>query len=310
MKWFKKYKLHKARKTIEASGLFDPQWYLQEYPDVSTSGMHPLVHYIKFGVKEGRSPGVFFNEAFCDAHSTPSSRLYPVYCYFKYGLDKPDASVSSLVTPQLEALKAPTSVVPAGPSKAPVLTRQPSHTAYCLLLGRADVADHELASLSQWAGEERVFVFAPLALAQERVDRLCQALPKARFVFSASDSVKSFADFIPILMNEGIGWCALAGGGSFQEMKPLAKSEVLKRAFASDMEGVGFQLNKSSAASQPLGSLSAHQMIQKGVMFVALHPTLGNWVQNSVCVRRVDSAGKEVLFSAERVSFIWYSVKR
>ncbi|GAB2581101.1 hypothetical protein [Nitrincola alkalisediminis] len=310
MKWFKKYKLHKARKRIEASGLFDPQWYLQEYPDVSASGMHPLVHYIKFGVKEGRSPGVFFNEAFCDAHSTPSSKLYPVYCYFKYGLDTPDAPVSSPVTPQLRALKTPEFEASIKPSKSQVLPKQPSYAAYCLVLNTADVVNSDVSGLSQWANEARVFVFAPLALAPETVERLCQVLPKARFVFSASDSVKSFAEFIPVLMNEGIGWCALAGLGSFQELKPLAKSEVLKRAFASEMEGVGFQLNKSSAVSQPLGSLSAHQMIQKGVMFVALHPTLGDWVQNSVCVRRVDSAGKEVLFSAERVSFNWYSVKR
>lgn len=42
--------------TIAASGLFDPQWYLKEYPDVAASGLDPVVHYVRFGEKEGRRP--------------------------------------------------------------------------------------------------------------------------------------------------------------------------------------------------------------------------------------------------------------
>ncbi len=35
---------------------FDPQWYLEEYPDVAISGMDPLEHYMQFGQYEWRHP--------------------------------------------------------------------------------------------------------------------------------------------------------------------------------------------------------------------------------------------------------------
>jgi len=33
---------------------FDGNWYLQVYEDVNVAGMNPLLHYIKFGIKENR----------------------------------------------------------------------------------------------------------------------------------------------------------------------------------------------------------------------------------------------------------------
>lgn len=41
---------------IAASDLFDPKWYLEAYPDVAASGLDPVVHYVRFGEKEGRKP--------------------------------------------------------------------------------------------------------------------------------------------------------------------------------------------------------------------------------------------------------------
>jgi glycosyltransferase involved in cell wall biosynthesis len=35
---------------------FDPQWYLQTYPDVASAGVDPLEHYINYGRFEGRRP--------------------------------------------------------------------------------------------------------------------------------------------------------------------------------------------------------------------------------------------------------------
>ncbi|RVT82070.1 glycosyltransferase [Rhodobacteraceae bacterium CCMM004] len=37
-------------------GFFDPQWYLEVYPDVAASGMDPLRHYLRYGRQEGRRP--------------------------------------------------------------------------------------------------------------------------------------------------------------------------------------------------------------------------------------------------------------
>lgn len=45
-----------ACREIAASGLFDGDWYLREYPDVAAAGMDPLLHYVRHGEKEGRLP--------------------------------------------------------------------------------------------------------------------------------------------------------------------------------------------------------------------------------------------------------------
>lgn len=46
---------------IEASGLFDPAWYLAEYPDVALSGMDALEHFLTFGARLLRNPGPHFD---------------------------------------------------------------------------------------------------------------------------------------------------------------------------------------------------------------------------------------------------------
>lgn len=35
---------------------FDSMWYLEKYEDVKRNGINPLVHYAKYGKKEGRKP--------------------------------------------------------------------------------------------------------------------------------------------------------------------------------------------------------------------------------------------------------------
>src|SRR5215831_12379144 len=46
---------------IAASGLFDSDWYLEQYPDVRAAGIDPLVHYLRHGAAEGRDPNALFN---------------------------------------------------------------------------------------------------------------------------------------------------------------------------------------------------------------------------------------------------------
>jgi Methyltransferase domain len=48
-------------KLIAASGLFDSDWYLKQYPDVRASGIDPLVHYLGYGANEGRDPNPLFD---------------------------------------------------------------------------------------------------------------------------------------------------------------------------------------------------------------------------------------------------------
>ena len=45
------------------SGLFDPTWYLQAYPDVGVSGLEPLAHFALVGAGQGRNPNADFDTA-------------------------------------------------------------------------------------------------------------------------------------------------------------------------------------------------------------------------------------------------------
>lgn len=54
---------------IKRSGLFDPVYYLLNYPDVRNADVDPLLHFIKVGWKEGRRPSSKFDqELFLNMH--------------------------------------------------------------------------------------------------------------------------------------------------------------------------------------------------------------------------------------------------
>lgn len=42
------------------AGLFDSRWYLAHNPDVGAAGMEPVVHFLRFGLWEGRRPNAGF----------------------------------------------------------------------------------------------------------------------------------------------------------------------------------------------------------------------------------------------------------
>lgn len=44
------------KKSLLRSGAFDPEWYKERYRDVKDSGMDPLQHYLRYGIKESRAP--------------------------------------------------------------------------------------------------------------------------------------------------------------------------------------------------------------------------------------------------------------
>lgn len=43
-------------KSLKAENIFDVQGYLAHYPDVAGSGIDPVLHYIRYGINENRSP--------------------------------------------------------------------------------------------------------------------------------------------------------------------------------------------------------------------------------------------------------------
>jgi SAM-dependent methyltransferase len=49
------------RSALENSRMFDPAWYLEQYPEARRSGLSPLEHYCTLGWKEGKNPSRRFN---------------------------------------------------------------------------------------------------------------------------------------------------------------------------------------------------------------------------------------------------------
>jgi len=72
---------------IQASGLFDPGWYLEHYPDVINSRMDPARHYLLFGGFEGRDPGPNFSSSwYLDQYAdVKTAGINPLVHYMQYG---------------------------------------------------------------------------------------------------------------------------------------------------------------------------------------------------------------------------------
>ena len=51
----------KDKQLIRNSGLFDPEWYCEQYPDVAISGIDPLEHYLDLGIHLKRRPNLLFD---------------------------------------------------------------------------------------------------------------------------------------------------------------------------------------------------------------------------------------------------------
>lgn len=74
-------------KIIRHSKLFDPEWYLREYPDVKAARMDPAVHYLLYGGKERRDPSPLFcsDEYLSLNGDVKFARMNPLLHYEQYG---------------------------------------------------------------------------------------------------------------------------------------------------------------------------------------------------------------------------------
>ncbi|WP_414898726.1 glycosyltransferase [Rhodovulum sp. YEN HP10] len=66
---------------------FDARWYLTQYPDVAETGMKPLVHYVRYGAREGRNPRPDF-DGMSYLEINPDVRdagLNPFYHWVRFG---------------------------------------------------------------------------------------------------------------------------------------------------------------------------------------------------------------------------------
>ena len=58
-----------ARETILEAGIFDADYYREQYPDIAESGADPLGHYLMHGAGEGRNPCAFFDTRYYLKHN-------------------------------------------------------------------------------------------------------------------------------------------------------------------------------------------------------------------------------------------------
>lgn len=72
---------------IRQSELFDPEWYLAEYPDVANTGIDPAEHYLLHGGFEGRNPGPEFDSDryLFDHPDLADSGINPLLHYLRSG---------------------------------------------------------------------------------------------------------------------------------------------------------------------------------------------------------------------------------
>lgn len=72
-------------KLLKESGVFDPTWYCEEYPDVEKLGISAAEHYLKYGVYIGRDPGPNFStkEYIKENPNVDIEKVNPVVHYIK-----------------------------------------------------------------------------------------------------------------------------------------------------------------------------------------------------------------------------------
>jgi hypothetical protein len=72
---------------ISASPLFDPNWYLAQYPDVANAGVSPALHYVREGSLRKRKPSIFFDPEYYLGQNpaAAASRVNPLVHYLKIG---------------------------------------------------------------------------------------------------------------------------------------------------------------------------------------------------------------------------------
>lgn len=72
---------------LEASGLFELEWFLERNRDLTEPGLDPLRHYHLFGWREGRWPNAYFDPArYLNANpDVLASGIDPLLHYALYG---------------------------------------------------------------------------------------------------------------------------------------------------------------------------------------------------------------------------------
>jgi GT2 family glycosyltransferase len=131
--------LEKLRFELLASGLFDPDFYLDRYPDVAATGADPVAHYLRLGWREGREPSPRFDAAlYVESYpDVAEARANPLVHYLRYGraegriarpLPRPAPPPAAPTADAWERLAAALSARPAGAPAVDIVV--PVHSGF------------------------------------------------------------------------------------------------------------------------------------------------------------------------------------
>jgi hypothetical protein len=119
-------------RAIRKSGLFDADWYLQQYPAVASAGIDPAIHFLRYGAAERRNPGPKFDSAWYLENNpdVAAASLNPLIHYIDYGRaearairDVPDPSLAdSQLRNRFPDLKMPAFPAPSAGKRVTVVT--------------------------------------------------------------------------------------------------------------------------------------------------------------------------------------------
>lgn len=72
---------------VYKSSYFDVEWYMKKNKNLKNSGIDPVVHYLKYGAKEGRDPSKFFhtNWYISKYSDIDINKINPLLHFIKYG---------------------------------------------------------------------------------------------------------------------------------------------------------------------------------------------------------------------------------
>jgi hypothetical protein len=92
----------KLKEIIADKDLFDEEWYVSSYPDVKSSSLSPLDHYLKYGLLLDRNPSEKFNTRYYKNNNldVASSDLHPLVHYCFHGAEEGRAPVEDGVIMQ------------------------------------------------------------------------------------------------------------------------------------------------------------------------------------------------------------------
>lgn len=81
--------IKKEAKYLKASGLFDADFYREQYPDVTAVDISPEEHFVRFGVSQQRNPNPLFDTAYylCQNPALDAAEVNPLRHYLEQGAD-------------------------------------------------------------------------------------------------------------------------------------------------------------------------------------------------------------------------------